>query len=474
MPTLKQCVRLFDKIPAEVRNDRVIDFPIDGVLLLNVGMEKIDLSVWRLAGVAVIGVLWPSLGNCAPYVRAPQPGFAASAATSEHQEQLGIGFRALQRGDLDAAEAAFGAISRKDARNARAELGLAEVEIKRGRELLAERHLKRALALEPRSPDVLVAYARFHSHGGRYEKALGLLREAVEADPGAYSAHRDLGDLQLNGFKRPELAIASYELALKARSDAVAPRVGIALAHLAAQRKALAITALEEAQRLSPKDPALPHMIGRIHASEKRFDAAIESFTKALVVNPEFVPALSDRADVLAEVGSLGPAVADLEKLVKVAPDNATMRLKLGMVYHRMERLDDARSSYLAALERNDRLAVAYNNLAMIALGRGTDSAQASRWAKRAVELEPSVPQFHDTLAWSYQRSGDLARALSTLNGATKLEPQQAEIYFRLGQLHEEAGRKDDATKAYRRALEVRPDFPQAAATRARIAALLR
>ena len=108
----------------------------------------------------------------------------------------------------------------------------------------------------------------------------------------------------------------------------------------------------------------------------------------------------------------------------------------------------------------------------MISLRRGEKSDQAVVWAKKAVALAPKVPQFHDTLGWSYRAQGDRIRATAALETASNLQPVQADIVFRLGTVYEEADRKAEAKAAYARALSLKSDFAEAAQARARLAAL--
>jgi tetratricopeptide (TPR) repeat protein len=244
------------------------------------------------------------------------------------------------------------------------------------------------------------------------------------------------------------------------------------MALLATGDSGAALKELAETARLDPNDPAADHVAGRIHASAKRFDAAIASFDKALGIRPDFLPALSDRADLHAELGHDALAAADYERLLVLSPKNATASLKLGMVYQRLNRMDDASKAYRSALAMNADLPVAWNNLAMIALRRNEDPAQAVAWAKRAVALAPKVPQFQDTLGWSYRAQGDRTRAIAALETASRLPPPQADILFRLGTVYEESDRRADAKAAYTRALSLKSDFPDAALARARLSAL--
>ncbi len=388
--------------------------------------------------------------------------------------ELTEGYRALQRADLTKARAAFDRILAAQPRHINGTLGMAEVELKAGNTGAAEQLLKRALTAAPRNPDVLVAYGRFNSTTGRFDAAMALLNKATVQSPDHYAAWRDLGDLRLNAYKKPDAAIDAYRRAAAIRADTAAPYVGIAMANLALDRKDRARTELAKAVVLAPKDPALLHMIGRIEASEKRFPQAIAAMDRALSIDPRMAAALSDRADIHAEVEQNKQAAADYEALLKLAPETPPTLLKLGMVYQRLDRLDDARRSYLAALALNKDLPVAYNNLASMSLARKESAVQANTWARNAVALAPKVPHFQDTLGMSFRALGDHVRAIEALRTAVSLNSNEVVFLFHLGLAYEDAGRKAEAADAYSLAVKVAPNTPEALQARTRLAALKR
>jgi tetratricopeptide (TPR) repeat protein len=318
----------------------------------------------------------------------------------------------------------------------------------------------------------MLAAARYEAFRGRGEAAMALYRQAAAQAPKDETPYRDMGDLLLNRLKRPAEAVKAYARAIELAPQDGAARFGLAMALLANDRKADALKSLAEAERLTVNDPNPAYMAGRIHASEKRFDAAIAAMGRALESSPAFVPALSDRADLQAEAGRPAAAAADYERLMKLQPNNPTTQLKLGMLYQRMGRFAEARNAYLAALQRNDQLAVAYNNLAMMGLRQGKDEGQIEPWARKAVALGAAVPNFHDTLGQVLAAKGDTQGALAAYREAVKLAPGEPELQFHLAQAYEAAGQRGEAKAAYERALAAKGVFEQAPQARQRLQAL--
>jgi Flp pilus assembly protein TadD len=92
--------------------------------------------------------------------------------------------------------------------------------------------------------------------------------------------------------------------------------------------------------------------------------------------------------------------------------------------------------------------------------------------AKKAVELEPKVSQFQDTLGWVYRARGELDKAAEVLQKAAKIEPQQAVIWYHLGIIQAERKKTKDAEAALRQALQIQQNFPESEDARKRLAEL--
>jgi CRISPR-associated protein Csy1 len=97
-----------------------------------------------------------------------------------------------------------------------------------------------------------------------------------------------------------------------------------------------------------------------------------------------------------------------------------------------------------------------------VCLDDGGDKVAALAQALRARELDgssASVARFTGVLQLE---SGDVAGAIGTLQQATRLDSQSADGWNSLATALHHDGRLEDAEAAYRRALELKPDFPRA------------
>src|SRR5690606_24381044 len=76
---------------------------------------------------------------------------------------------------------------------------------------------------------------------------------------------------------------------------------------------------------------------------------------------------------------------------------------------------------------------------------------------QEAVRLDPRYAPARNKLGVCYVRQGEPARG--ELLAAIESDPRFAPAYSNLGNLHQEAGRLEEAVAAYRRALEIDPDY---------------
>ena len=155
-----------------------------------------------------------------------------------------------------------------------------------------------------------------------------------------------------------------------------------------------------------------------------------------------------------------------------MAPKFALAHLKSGTVYEAQARPEEAEKAYLAAIDADPKQYIAYNNLAWMVAERKTRLDDALVWAKKAVELEPKVSQFQDTLGWVHRARGELDKAADVLQKATKIEPQQSMIWYHLGIIQVERKKTKDAAAALRQALQIQQNFPESDDARKRLAAL--
>jgi protein O-GlcNAc transferase len=180
----------------------------------------------------------------------------------------------------------------------------------------ADRLIKKALAINPRSAEALTNRANVLRSLKRFEEALASCDAALAIKPDYPEALNNRGNV-LHDLARPEEALASYDKALALR-----PNYANAFANRADVLRDL-----------------------------KRFEEALASCDRALAARPDFTEALNHRGAVLHELRRHDEALACYDKALSIRPDYDKALVNLGNALNALRRYDEAIASYRRAVE---------------------------------------------------------------------------------------------------------------------------
>jgi tetratricopeptide (TPR) repeat protein len=145
---------------------------------------------------------------------------------------------------------------------------------------------------------------------------------------------------------------------------------------------------------------------------------------------------------------------------VRLLPDDAGVHHNLGNAFARLERFDNAVSSYRRAVALNSNFAEAYNHLAQVLMSLGQFS-EALKCCCRAIDLEPGFVEAHDNRGTVMLALGRLDEAQASCQQAIALDPEFAEAHNNLGTVLHQRGQLEQAVASYRRALQLSPNLAE-------------
>jgi tetratricopeptide (TPR) repeat protein len=436
---------------------------------MHTASDAIKESGWRTLVVsAVLAGAW--LGLAVSICDAIP--FSPYESRTPESNPLVEGLRQLTDDQLKGAEASFKEALMKDSNRFEAYLGLAEISIRQKNLDMAQKHLEKARAVQPKHVDVETAWGRFYVIKRDYNHAAAAFKRAIEIDDAAIAPRLDLADLDLTALRKPQAAADLYRAVIaKQPSHAGAYYgLGIAYADLGSMEKAK--DAWKESSRLAPSNPSPSFALARLYVMQKQYDAALTQYDAVLKADKSFAQAHVGRGDVWQVKGNDQEALAEYQKAVGVNPQLAEAYERIGMLHQKHKRWAEAERAYLAALEIKPKSALSYNNLAWVMLEQKGREEKAVQWATKAVDLHPQSSQFQDTLGWAYRAAGDNAKAIVVLERASSLDQKNPEALYHLGVAYAEAGRKKEAEATLRKALNQKSDFPGADDARAQLAVL--
>ncbi|MBR8827193.1 MAG: glycosyltransferase [Gomphosphaeria aponina SAG 52.96 = DSM 107014] len=144
-------------------------------------------------------------------------------------------------------------------------------------------------------------------------------------------------------------------------------------------------------------------------------EAALEKYLAALQLNPDYLPALNEVAELHEQQKQWEKALTYHQEIVKLAPENSLAQAKLARAYQALGQLERAVATYQTALAFN-----------------------------------PKLP------AWIYKELGEILESQGKINLANTLYQQAINnntaslyIYKKLGETWRELGRKDEEKKAH-------------------------
>jgi adenylate cyclase len=193
---------------------------------------------------------------------------------------------------------------------------------------------ERALALDPRSVEAQSELARSligrvlddmtNSSAADIERAKGLSEQALAASPRSPLAHYARGQV-LRAQLRYAEAIPEYEMAIAFNRNWGAALHALGQCKLFSGSIEETIPLLEQAIRLSPRDPQLGNwdcQIGTVHLLQSRTDEAIIWLEKARNATPAFSGIRAWLASALALKGETERAAAELAEARRLSGDD--------------------------------------------------------------------------------------------------------------------------------------------------------
>jgi tetratricopeptide (TPR) repeat protein len=239
------------------------------------------------------------------------------------------------------------------------------------------------------------------------------------------------------------------------RVRAVASLIGYRNLSVEEEKKVKVETVLKEylTSILSRPDQWSSHYnLGNAYLSLSDPKRAIASYDTALKLEPRAVLVLVNESMAYAQLGETKKAGESLEKALRIAPGNVAANFNMGLLKAEQNDLQGAEKYLKAALKADPQMAQAAYNLCVITSKDRIN--EALMYCKKAADLRPQEPRYAYTLAFYQLQKGEEKGAIKTLQALIEKQPAYADAYDLLGGTYEKQGKKEEAEKIYKKALE--------------------
>lgn len=239
------------------------------------------------------------------------------------------------------------------------------------------------------------------------------------------------------------------------------PEVFLLLADLTyEQRRDLnaAFTWLAKIPQNGPAAPRAALMRLQLLADAGKNAQALKEVSEFMARFPEAPEFRDFEIRMLARDKKMSEALAAARAATAKWPDNMDFSFLLGSLLDESGEKKEAMSIMEKILEKQPDNYQALNYVGFTLADENREIPRALELLKKADELAPNQAYIVDSLAWALYRSGQVDEALRQIRRAVSLDGNiDAAIWEHYGDIAASKRRKDEARKAYRRAIEMKP-----------------
>jgi tetratricopeptide (TPR) repeat protein len=168
--------------------------------------------------------------------------------------------------------------------------------------------------------------------------------------------------------------------------------------------------------------------MAQVYAASGSYAEAIENYTVAIEMDPNYSEYYNERGNVFLGLGRLLEAEADYLRAIELSPPYFEVFTNLGQCYRRMGVMEDAIASYSRALDLNPGQVLALLGRANAHEELGHTRAAIKDYTG-ALALDSTLWEAIANRARLHYEQGELTAALADINRAIELKPEVAELH---------------------------------------------
>lgn len=355
----------------------------------------------------------------------------------------------------------------------------------------AHHNLQRVLEVAPRDVGARRLMAATLVRQGEAEQAIPLLQSLVKDGVTDSNVYTLMARAQME-TKDYAGATESFDAAIKTAKDPGQLMTQRALSKLAQGEEDAALEDLQNIVKSDEESLQARVLLVMLSLRDRDYEKALSQAENLSVQFPDNPLAENLKGAALIGLNRLDDAHAAFETALKKDPDYMPAAIYLARLEARTGKLDSAVERYNALLAKDADNVNALVDLSNIKLSQG-DSATAIDYLERAMTARPDVtgpglrlvnlyismnepgkalseanvllqnhrddPQVLEMVGRAQLAAGETANSVQTFRRLTNLMPQSGPAQFLLGVGLQQAGDKDAAKEAFRKAIELTPAF---------------
>ena len=258
-------------------------------------------------------------------------------------------------------------------------------------------------------------------------------------------------------------ARASLEEALRSNPADLRALEALRQTYIAEKNAPMALQKVKEYASQQPKAAAVQDFLGMLLMASGDIKRARTAFTVARDIDPTLISTDLSLVQLDAAEGKIEDARKKLVTILASNSGNITARRWLGNVDVMRGDTNGAIEHFQQVVAADPNDAQASNNLAYLLAEHRNDNDTALKFAQKAVELNPTTPEFCDTLGWILYRKGVYGTAVKYLEQADA-RSENAIWKYHLAMAYAKTGDTRRSRLILNAALKVNPNVPEAKA----------
>jgi tetratricopeptide (TPR) repeat protein len=381
----------------------------------------------------------------------------------------GLAENLLNDGQIDAALDQYKVIADANPEDAQTYLRISEIYRRQGKYDEALDSLKKAEAMVPDALEVPYNVAVVYEAQARYDEAAKILQDLLkktEKPDNSYSqADRNnraifierLGMVYRDQENYPAAVEAFRKMIPLGDDNARTGYQDVIDTYREAKQWPEATAVAKEAVQKLPEDRELRMVLDAQLADtgdpEKPL-ADVRSLLKGAPEDRDVYLRLSIMYTRLRRWSDAEESLSKAEQLSTKAEDKEYVYFLRGSTYEREKKFDQAEAEFRKILAANPQSAATLNYLGYMNADRDIRLEESLNYIKQAVSLEPTNGAYLDSLGWAYFKLGKYDLAEENLNKASLRMGSDPTVQDHLGDLYQKTGRLKLAAAHWERAVE--------------------
>ncbi|NLF83159.1 MAG: tetratricopeptide repeat protein [Candidatus Gastranaerophilales bacterium] len=291
--------------------------------------------------------------------------------------------------------------------------------------------------------------------------------QKIRQNPQDASAHMNLGVvLQKKGDL--DGALREYKIAESINPNDITTRLNIVTLYQAKKDYKTAIKAYNTILQVKPDHLLAHYYMGTVLRDSGLINDAIKEFQIVLRAEPDNAAAKEALFDTVSRFSNTEDITNTLSLFAQNNPRDAIAQFKYAFHLHSIGKLDEAMDYYQRTINADPKYVDAYLNIANIYKQRNQIPLAISTLDK-AKALMPDNKQVNDMLAsiksettsYKYQQAldyhtdGEYAKAIDIYKSIIAMNQADSDLYVNLGAAYQGLNNHDEAIKAYQQAIKL-------------------